>query len=244
MLDQLIGYLMDAARWLIILILAFLYPNDFRAWNAKVVGVVRADEIRVERDGKPDTIRLYGIDSPIWWEGPDAVNVILPGKRRGDPLPKERRRLHPSTPQEFGDMAKKYTSERCLGKVVTVQPLPGRIEGHWYRPRFKLHDRYGRIIGIVRVYGEESEPLHKELLRKGLAWWYRPFVPWERGYKRIQDIAREKKLGLWSHPHAVPPWEWQGTWIEKLNPLQKQEGADKKGEESTTKTQKHQDEKK
>ena len=109
-----------------------------------------------------------------------------------------------------------------MGKPVVVQPLPGRIVGPWYRPTIKTHDRHNRIQGLVHVYGEAGEPLNKELLRKGLAWWYQPFVPFERGFKYLQDEAREARVGLWADPNPMPPWRWQGTPIRKDNPWQKE----------------------
>lgn len=224
MVDLLIGYLMDFARWLIVLILAFIYPDTYSAWNAKVVEIVRADEIKVERDGLVQTIRLYGIDSPIWWGPSTRETDEKKGTLPGSPNVKERthveRRL---APQNFGDAAKRYMEQRVLAKAVRVQPLPSRVKGPWYRPGLVLNDRYDRIIGLVYVYGEGGRSLNEELLERGLAWWYRPFVPFERGYKHLQDIAKEQGAGIWSLPDPAPPWEWQGTRIDKLNPLQRGE---------------------
>lgn len=215
---------MDGARWLVLAILAFMYPNDYSAWNGKVVQVVRADEIKVQMEGKVQSIRLYGIDAPIWWESsvhrpddkknPDAK---IPETEQTSPV---QRRL---APQNFGDKAKNYVEQRILGKAVRVQSLPSRIQGPWYKPRIILRDRYDRIIGLVYVYGEEGRSLNEELLKRGWVWWYRPFVPFERGYKHLQDVAKSQGIGIWSDPKPTPPWEWQGTTIDKLNPMQRRE---------------------
>ncbi len=222
MVDLIIGYLMDSARWLVILILAFLYPETYSSWNGKVVEIVRGDEIKVERAGKVENVRLYGIDAPIWW-GPEKKSADDKKKSPAKELKSEK--VSPTTrhlePQEFGDKTKRYLEQRVLGKAVTVQPLPSRIKGPWYKPRIVMYDRYNRIVGLVYMYGEGGRSLSEELLEKGLAWWYRPFVPFERGYKHLQDLAQEQGLGIWSNKGAAPPWAWQGTQIEKLNPLQR-----------------------
>lgn len=222
MVDLIIGYIMDFARWLIVLTLAFIYPETYTSWNGKVVEVVRGDEIKVERAGKVENVRLYGIDAPIWW----GTKSESSGGKKQDPkgeLKSEEKSSTPRrfAPQEFGDKTKRYLEQRALGKAVTVQPLPSRIKGPWYRPKVVMYDQYDRIIGLVHMYNEKGRSLNEELLEKGLAWWYRPFVPFERGYKHLQDLAQEQGVGIWSKKGAAPPWEWQGTQIDKLNPLQR-----------------------
>jgi hypothetical protein len=128
-------------------------------------------------------------------------------------------------PQDFGRKAMEYTSERLLGRAVVVQPLPGKVDGPWYDPKIRLYDRYGRIQAFVSVEGEDGGSFNEELLRKGMAWWYNPFVPFERGFKRIEDQARKAKVGLWSDPNAMPPWYWQGTVIGRANPWQTKKGV-------------------
>jgi len=189
-LDLIVGYLMDGARWLIIAILALIYPQDYSAWNGQVVQVLRPDEIRVKTDGVIRDVRLYGIDSPL-------------------------------PPQPYAEEAEAYTLKRLLGKVVTVQPLTGQIKGPWYNPSILVNDPYGRIIGLVWVYGEDGPNLSEEFLSKGLTHWYRPFVPFERGYKHLEDLAKEAKAGMWADPGATrPPWKFQHTPLLDVNPLQ------------------------
>jgi micrococcal nuclease len=183
-MDQFVGYFMDAARWFIILILTLVYPDSFSSWSGKVVEVVSAEQIRIMRNTTVETVRLYGIDTPLEL-------------------------------QDFGLTVQKYVSERVDGKVVHVQPLPAGIKGPWDKPEIAPHDYYNRIIGLVWVDGES---LNKELVRKGMAWWYKPFVPFELGFKHLQDQARQEKLGLWAFPHVVPPWEFQDTTIETVHP--------------------------
>jgi endonuclease YncB( thermonuclease family) len=191
LLDQFLGYLVEAARWLLILLLTLLHPEDYSPWTGTVVQIVRPDEIQVKKnDDQIVNVRIYGVDCPL-----------------------------PESGQFYGKQAFAYTSDRIKGKVVLVQPLPGRIEGEWYKPEMKSVDklqwekskkRYDRIIALVYV---DDESFGKDLLITGMAWWYQPFVPFERGYKHLEDEARQAKVGLWGYPGPVPPWKFQGTPI-------------------------------
>lgn len=229
-MDLIIGYMMDAARWVLIFSLSWLYPGDYTAWPGKVTEVVRADEIKVKHGPKIETVRLYGIDSPIWWETPNTGAAQVkqkPTEEEGEDLSEDAAagRTTGPKPAPHGDQAVAYTKGRVLGKLVTVQPLPARIEGPWYKPKFHPYDRYNRILGMVSVDGEN---LNEELIRKGMAWWYQPYVPFERGFKRLQDLAKADREGLWAATNPRPPWQWQGTRIEKLYPLQRGVGAQDK----------------
>lgn len=197
---------MDAARWLLILILALVYPDSYSAWQGKVVDIVRADEVKVARWGVKFAgtvnVRLYGVDSPL---------VV----RR----------------QPYGKEAKAYATRRLMGRVVKVQPLPGLVKGLWYRPKKfvphddlhwdgNIHTRYDRVIALVYVDGVN---ISEEYLTNGIAWWYKPFVPFERGYKHLQDEARKARKGLWALPDPIPPWKWQKTPISRVNPWQRKQ---------------------
>jgi endonuclease YncB( thermonuclease family) len=203
-MDQLIGYLMDAARWLVIFILALVYPESYSAWQGRVIEIVRADELKVVRSGdrlgKIVNVRLYGVDSPL------AVRQ-----------------------QPFGKEAEAYAVRRLWGTVVKVQPLPGLVKGSWYRPKKIVpHDdlhwegniktRYDRVIALVYVEGVN---IGEEYLTNGIAWWYKPFVPFELGYKHLQEQAQKARKGLWALPDPVPPWKWQKTPIADVNPWQR-----------------------
>lgn len=98
----------------------------------------------------------------------------------------------PERYQDFGQRAKQFTSEMVFGKVVKVQQV--------------ATDRYGRTVAWVFVDGNS---LNKELVRVGLAWWYRSHAPKDKDLKRFEEKARKAKVGLWSQPHPVPPWKFR-----------------------------------
>ncbi|KAA6230488.1 thermonuclease family protein (plasmid) [Chlorobium phaeovibrioides] len=78
-----------------------------------------------------------------------------------------------------------------FGKVVEVE----RID----------KDRYGRTIGWVTVNGRF---LNRELLSAALAWHYRQYSS-DISLARRESAARSRRIGLWSEPQPIAPWEWR-----------------------------------
>jgi endonuclease YncB( thermonuclease family) len=99
----------------------------------------------------------------------------------------------PETGQEFGSRAKQVASELAFGKQVTIRP--------------RDTDRYGRTVAEVIL--PEGRSMSREMVRRGLAWWYRAYAPHDAELAGLEAEAREARIGLWSRPHPVPPWEWR-----------------------------------
>ncbi len=99
----------------------------------------------------------------------------------------------PEKRQAFGNRAKQFTSKLVFGKTVTVQVL-GR-------------DRYGRTVGVVLL--PDGRSLNHELVRAGLAWWYRRYAPDDETLAQLERDARGAERGLWADAEPVPPWEWR-----------------------------------
>jgi endonuclease YncB( thermonuclease family) len=217
-MDLLIGYMVEAVRSVFLLLLAVVSPQFFSPWNGQVVEVIRADEIKVSSRDRVANVRLYGIDSPIWWHTSGNVRPRISSLRRPGTLPAQKVHLRVPVPQRFGDVATEYMRKRTLGKAVVVQPVPSGIEGPWYHPRLRTFDSSHRVQALVWIWGEDQESLNKELLSKGLAWWYRPYVPFEIGFKRIEEQARKARVGLWRDTQPLPPWIWQGKSLVKTIP--------------------------
>lgn len=100
----------------------------------------------------------------------------------------------PESRQDFGTAAKKFLGQQAHGKTATVHER-GR-------------DRYGRVVAVVEVDGAG---LNHALIEAGLAWVYRQYCrePEHSAWEAVEANAREQQLGLWAHPHPVPPWEWR-----------------------------------
>jgi len=97
----------------------------------------------------------------------------------------------PEKGQPYGQAAKKFTAKLVAGKIVKVWPTDT--------------DRYGRTIAFVFVGGVD---LNKELLKAGLAWHYKQYSR-DPELAKLEFEARAKKVGLWSEPDPVAPWEWR-----------------------------------
>jgi micrococcal nuclease len=98
----------------------------------------------------------------------------------------------PELQQDFGQRAKQYTSSHCFGKNVKIEK--------------QGTDRFKRILANVYV-GKIC--INKELVRYGLAWCYRNSRDLE--LINLELSARNHKIGLWSQPDPVAPWEFRHT---------------------------------
>ena len=97
----------------------------------------------------------------------------------------------PESNQDFGNRAKQAVSDLCFGKEVVIQKSG--------------EDRYGRTLGYVFV-GDVN--VNKELLRQGLAWHYKQYNNDEE-LAKLEHEARKKKIGLWSQPKPLAPWDFR-----------------------------------
>lgn len=104
-------------------------------------------------------------------------------------------RLHgidcPEKKQDYGQVAKQFTSDAIYGKEVCVDETD--------------IDRYGRTIGIVHY---EGKILNEELLKAGLAWHYKKYDSSPK-LAAMEETAHKQKKGLWSMASAIAPWEFR-----------------------------------
>ena len=99
----------------------------------------------------------------------------------------------PELGQPFGTTAKKFTGDLAFGKIVKI--------------RVRDVDRYHRIVAEIVL--PDGRMLNTELVKAGLAWWYRRYAKSDAELQRLETEAREAKRGLWADPNPVPPWEWR-----------------------------------
>ena len=97
----------------------------------------------------------------------------------------------PESDQPFGKESTLHLQSIVGNKEVTVE--------------YENHDRYGRILGIIRL-GDEDVNL--QMVRDGYAWHYRHFdnTP---SYAAAESEARTAKRGLWATPAPIPPHQWR-----------------------------------
>jgi micrococcal nuclease len=128
-------------------------------FTGRVIGITDGDTIRVLRIGRPEVIRLRGIDAP----------------ERG---------------QAYGERARQFAVALAFGKVVAVEAA-GR-------------DRHNRLLAEVRL--PDGRSLNRELVRAGLAWWFRRYSR-DPVLAALEAEARAARRGLWADPRPVSPWD-------------------------------------
>jgi len=112
----------------------------------------------------------------------------------------------PEKAQPFGQRSKENLSRLVFNKEVQVD---------WTK-----RDRYQRIVGKVWVQPSDCPTCPMTLdaghaqITVGLAWWYRKYAneqpSQDRGqYEFSEQEAKARRVGLWSEPDPVPPWEWR-----------------------------------
>ena len=103
----------------------------------------------------------------------------------------------PEKAQAFGAKSKQALYEMVHGKTVQVS--------------FEKSDKYGRILGKVLLDGQDI--CHQQI-KAGLAWHYKkyqnqqPLVDRD-AYSASETAAKNEKLGLWSDPRPMAPWDFR-----------------------------------
>lgn len=99
----------------------------------------------------------------------------------------------PESHQAFGTRAKE-----ALGKKLHEQQL----HVDWDET-----DKYGRILGHVFV-GERN--INRELVAEGWAWHFVKYSN-DPALAAAEKSARQHRLGLWSGPNPLPPWDFRNS---------------------------------
>jgi endonuclease YncB( thermonuclease family) len=100
----------------------------------------------------------------------------------------------PERGQAFSKKARQFTSKMVYGKIVEVHRMDT--------------ERYGRTVALVAL---DKQLLNEELVKAGLEWVYDRYCHEMicNTWKSFQMRAKLDKQGLWSHPNAIPPWEFR-----------------------------------
>jgi endonuclease YncB( thermonuclease family) len=103
----------------------------------------------------------------------------------------------PERNQPWGETATRELRRQVAGRFAVVD---------WNKK-----DHWKRLIGVVRLIGD-AQKLH--MIDRGLAWHYKRYEreqsPSDRQrYAEAETAACEAKLGLWSDPDPVAPWDWR-----------------------------------
>lgn len=122
----------------------------------------------------------------------DSIKVLVDG------VVKEIRLYGIDTPehmQPHSYKAKQLTKQLAEGQYVTIIA--------------KDVDRYGRIVAKIKSRGKL---VNRELVREGLAWYYKRYCheqPLCGELKSLEEEARIARRGLWKDKNPEAPWEWK-----------------------------------
>ena len=97
----------------------------------------------------------------------------------------------PEKSQAFGAKAKTALSDLIGRKDVTVHATGT--------------DRYGRTLGRIIIDGQDVSAV---MVSKGFAWHYKEYSD-DEDLAKLEEQAREQKIGIWSEANALPPWEFR-----------------------------------
>jgi micrococcal nuclease len=103
----------------------------------------------------------------------------------------------PESGQPWGRRAKQALSGYVFGQDVTIE---------WSK-----RDRYDRVVGKI-LDGERDVNL--AMVRDGMAWWYRKYASEQslvdrNLYEAAETTARAARVGLWTDPNPIPPWDFR-----------------------------------
>jgi micrococcal nuclease len=96
----------------------------------------------------------------------------------------------PEEGQAYGRRAKEFTTKLAYHKTVKVQAYGS--------------DAFGRTIADVIL--PDGRLLNHELVKAGLAWWFRSYAPENEELAKLEKEARASKNELWRDPNPIPPW--------------------------------------
>lgn len=98
----------------------------------------------------------------------------------------------PEKKQDFGTVAKQFTSDLVFLQNVTLQKTG--------------QDRYGRTLGYIFL--PDGTNLNEELLKAGLAW---HFVKYNKSQRlaQLESDARSNRIGLWQLSNPTAPWDFR-----------------------------------
>lgn len=101
----------------------------------------------------------------------------------------------PEKAQPFGERSRQHLAQLCFRQRAEVAPLPGSAGS----------DRYGRTVARVACAGLDA---NADQVRAGMAWVFDRYARDLTLYD-LQAEARRARVGLWTDPDPVAPWQWR-----------------------------------
>ena len=71
-------------------------------------------------------------------------------------------------------------------------------------------DRYGRTVGLLYRRRRRAQSVNVEMVRAGMAWWYRRYGGIDLGFPQAEAEAKRRRRGLWRDGNrARAPWDYR-----------------------------------
>jgi endonuclease YncB( thermonuclease family) len=83
-------------------------------------------------------------------------------------------------------------------------------------------DRYGRTVAKIMISDpdcrlpkcDKHTDAGLQQVMSGLAWWYKKYQKEQspddrKRYEQAEIAARNRRLGLWTDPEPMAPWDWR-----------------------------------
>lgn len=102
----------------------------------------------------------------------------------------------PEKKQAFGEASRKQLASLCAGKRVRIVKYSTDRNKRW------IADSY--VDGIS---------LSHRMVQEGMAWHFVKYSS-DTTLAILQQQARAKKIGLWSDPHAIAPWDYRSKKLK------------------------------
>ena len=103
----------------------------------------------------------------------------------------------PEMEQPFGDRSRQYLIDLVYRREVTVV--------------FSRRDTFDRAVGVILLDGED---INLRMVAAGKAWHFSRMARHQpaadrQAYADAEQAARQARLGLWTDPNPVPPWDFR-----------------------------------
>ncbi|HHU96986.1 MAG: thermonuclease family protein [Bacteroidota bacterium] len=99
----------------------------------------------------------------------------------------------PELSQAFSRKSKDYLATLIHGKRVCIKVQ-------------KERDGFGRPV--VYIFTPDNLDVGAEMIKAGMAWHFKKYDDSDY-YAKLEEEAREKKVGLWGDLHPVAPWVYR-----------------------------------
>lgn len=71
-------------------------------------------------------------------------------------------------------------------------------------------DRYGRTVGLLYRQRRHGQSINVEMVRSGMAWWYRRYGGRDLGFPEAEAEAKRRRRGVWRHGDRIRrPWDYR-----------------------------------